>query len=263
MAKSERSRRADFEVIAESIPHIVWLAEPDGFTDYFNERGTEYTGLPRQANYGWGWVEMVHARDADRARLGWEVSARTTTPFELSYRIRRSDGEYRWHAFRALPVRGPDGEVVKWIGTADDLAESPGADEADRIGRQTRELRALLRAIQPLSNEGFGFVDADVLEARVNAVLGASRGAVVVSPTADAADVGRDEPAIDRLQPRELAVLRLIAAGHTNTEMANLLGVSLRTVEVSRAVLRDRLGLRTRAELVRFARDMGLGDRVE
>ena len=42
----------DFELIAESIPEIVWMAAPDGATEYFNERGTEYTGMPRSANDG-------------------------------------------------------------------------------------------------------------------------------------------------------------------------------------------------------------------
>ena len=115
---------ASFEAIAESIPHIVWLADATGSTDYFNERGTEYTGLGRQANYGWKWLELVHPDDLDRARLGWEHATRTPTPFELPYRIRRSDGEFRWHVFRALPVRGRGGAIMRWIGTADDLTET-------------------------------------------------------------------------------------------------------------------------------------------
>ena len=128
---------ASFELAAEAIPHIVWLADASGSTDYFNERGTEYTGLPRQANYGWQWVKLVHPHDAERARFGWEYATRTATPFELSYRIRRSDGEFHWHAFRALPVRGQAGEVVKWIGTADDV---------DRFRSCRQSVRPPLRA---------------------------------------------------------------------------------------------------------------------
>ena len=124
-SKSSAAARASFEVIAESIPHLVWLADASGCTDYLNERGTEYTGLPRQANYGWRWVELVHPDDAVRARLGWEHATRTATPFELPFRILRADGVFRWHAFRALPVRGRQGEILRWIGTADDIDGSP------------------------------------------------------------------------------------------------------------------------------------------
>ena len=45
------------EIVAESIPHIVWLSHPSGSTDYINTLGADYTGLPREANYGWRWLE--------------------------------------------------------------------------------------------------------------------------------------------------------------------------------------------------------------
>jgi DNA-binding CsgD family transcriptional regulator len=62
----------------------------------------------------------------------------------------------------------------------------------------------------------------------------------------------------DELTPRELAVVRLVASGSTNAEIANQLGYSLRTIEVSHAWLRLVLGARTRADLVRLARAAGL-----
>ena len=64
--------------------------------------------------------------------------------------------------------------------------------------------------------------------------------------------------AIDELTPREREVLRLIALGHTNAEIATMLYVSVRTVENHRASVLRKLGLRTRAELVRHANDAGL-----
>jgi DNA-binding CsgD family transcriptional regulator len=62
------------------------------------------------------------------------------------------------------------------------------------------------------------------------------------------------------LMKREREVLQLIAVGYTNPEIANLLGVSLRTVESTRSQLRQNLGLRTRAQLVRFAFEQGLAN---
>jgi PAS domain S-box-containing protein len=228
---------ASFEAIAEAIPHIVWLADASGSTDYFNQRGTEYTGFPREANYGWRWVELVHPDDADRARVAWEHATRTATPFELTYRIRRHDGEFRWLACRALPVRDQAGEVLRWIGTADDLAElGQASDDEARRRRQAEQLQAMLQAFGPSED--------------------ARSGGVAPGPPAPRIDRGSIE--VDGLGPREVAVARLIAAGHTNAEMANLLGLSLRTVEASRARLRKRLGVSTRAAIVQFARDRGL-----
>jgi two-component system, NarL family, response regulator NreC len=64
--------------------------------------------------------------------------------------------------------------------------------------------------------------------------------------------------AVDDLTPREREVLRLIALGHTNSEIASMLYVSIRTVENHRAGVMRKLGLRTRAELVRHATEAGL-----
>jgi DNA-binding NarL/FixJ family response regulator len=60
------------------------------------------------------------------------------------------------------------------------------------------------------------------------------------------------------LTPREVEVLRLLARGHTNAEMSSMLGMSLRTVEAHRARLLRKLGFETRAQLVRYAADLGL-----
>jgi two-component system response regulator NreC len=73
-------------------------------------------------------------------------------------------------------------------------------------------------------------------------------------PTAARADTG------EALSQRELDVIRLIAQGHTNRQIADQLFLSVRTVEGYRANLMDKLGLHSRVELVRYARDKGLID---
>jgi DNA-binding NarL/FixJ family response regulator len=106
----------------------------------------------------------------------------------------------------------------------------------------------MLDVVQPAGRERFGFAATKRRTARVNETLRASSAAA--SPLAAGG--------IDRLTSRELSVLRLIATGYTNAEIANLLGLSLRSIEASRARIRQHLGLRTRAGLMRFARDAGI-----
>jgi DNA-binding NarL/FixJ family response regulator len=60
------------------------------------------------------------------------------------------------------------------------------------------------------------------------------------------------------LSARETEILRLLALGYTNPEMANTLHLSVRTVEGYRSSIQQKLGLRSRAELAAFARDAGL-----
>lgn len=152
----------DLSLIAESIPHIVWMASADGATTYFNRQGTDYTGFPREANYDWDWVNLVHPDDSERARVGWEHATTTETPYALEYRIRRHDGAYRWHAFRALPVRGHDGRISTWIGTATDIDEQKQLElslrESERKALESLKLLESITAAAPL---GFKLVDRD------------------------------------------------------------------------------------------------------
>jgi two-component system NtrC family sensor kinase len=172
--------QGDLRLLANAVPHIVWMARPDGSTEYINHWGTEYTGLPAEANYNWGWTSLVHLDDADRARAAWEEATRTETPYELDYRIRRADGEFRWHYFRSLPVRGADGRITRWIGTATDIDDQKVLEESlRRAERQTAETLTLLETLQSAAPVGLGFVDHEFRYVRANAALVAIAGVPV------------------------------------------------------------------------------------
>ena len=160
---------ADFRLLAEAVPHIAWTARPDGFTDYFNRLGTRYTGLAQEAFCDWNWVSLVHPEDADRARGGWEHAVRMETPFRLEYRLRGGDGVYRWHAFRAQPVHGPGGEIVKWIGTATDIDDQKSLEADLRDAqREALDYRNLLLAAGPSAGTGVGSRQLDLKTASRN-----------------------------------------------------------------------------------------------
>jgi two-component system response regulator NreC len=97
--------------------------------------------------------------------------------------------------------------------------------------------------------------DAELVEA----VRSAARGETYLNPRLGAQLAARPPgPPAGELSPREQEVLRLIALGHTNTEIAGALYLSVRTVETHRAHIQQKLRLSTRAELVRWALDHGL-----
>jgi DNA-binding NarL/FixJ family response regulator len=111
-----------------------------------------------------------------------------------------------------------------------------------------------------------GYILKQAVESElIDAIRAVSRGEMYVHPAvtrallADAAVLPETKhPATDPLTPREIEVLCLIAQGHTNRQMAELLTISVRTVETHRANLMDKLGLRSRVELVRYASERGL-----
>ena len=67
-----------------------------------------------------------------------------------------------------------------------------------------------------------------------------------------------DESLVSTLTPREIEVLGFIAQGYTNRQIATDLGISVRTVEGHRANLVDKLGLQSRVDLMRYAKEFGL-----
>src|SRR6476469_6567523 len=160
------------EMIAESIPHILWTASPDGATTYFNRQGTDYTGCPRDTNYEWNWVTLVHPEDAERAAQAWQHATMTGTDYLLQYRIRRFDGVFKWHAFRAIPLRNAAGEIDLWIGTATDCEDQKQQELAlRRAEREARHAVTLLQSIEAATPIGFKLVDRDLRVVRINQTL--------------------------------------------------------------------------------------------
>jgi two-component system, NtrC family, sensor kinase len=180
MADHSALTDADFGRLAEAIPHIVWMAAPDGTTEYFNGQGVIYTGCPAEASFGWDSASLVHSADAERVRPAWAHATRTQTPFHLDFRIRRFDGEYRWHAFRGLPIRDERGAVVRWIGTATDIEDAKRLEADLRSAeRRTAETLTLLETLQSEAPVGFGFVNRDLRIVRLNDTLAAVNGSTV------------------------------------------------------------------------------------
>jgi two-component system response regulator NreC len=109
-----------------------------------------------------------------------------------------------------------------------------------------------------------GYVLKDAADAELmNAVVSAAEGRTYLNPELGAklaAQPAESDGRPGSLSPREVEVLRLIALGHTNTEIAASLFLSVRTVESHRAHIQQKLGLTTRAELVTYVRDHGLLD---
>jgi PAS domain S-box-containing protein len=168
------------ELIAESIPHIVWTASPDGATTYFNRQGTDYTGCAREANYEWNWVTLVHPEDAERAARAWNHATMTGTDFFLEYRIRRFDGVFRWHYFRAIPLRDAAGEIDMWIGTGTDVEDQKQLELAlRRAEREATETVTLLQRIGAATPVGFSLVDRDLKVVRINQMLADVSGRTV------------------------------------------------------------------------------------
>ncbi|MHA6246422.1 PAS domain-containing sensor histidine kinase [Pontibacter sp. CAU 1760] len=124
--KSEKQ----FRFLAESIPQIIWTTRPDGYTEYFNKRWHEYTGLHMEESQGDVWSTLLHPEDRERAVERFQYSLRTGEYYEIEYRIKNGyNGTYRWFLGQAMPMRNAEGEIVKWFGTCTDIEDHKRAEE--------------------------------------------------------------------------------------------------------------------------------------
>ena len=115
------------------MPQIVFLADPGGRATYYNERWFEYTGLDAGNVSGQEWHAIVHPDDLPETIVRFERAASGGGVFEMEYRLRRSDGRYRWHLGRAVPVRDATGQSTGYVGTATDIDDQRRARDAQRL----------------------------------------------------------------------------------------------------------------------------------
>ena len=137
-----REQEAELREVVNTIPAIVWSALPDGSNSYINSRYVEYCGMPPEHIVGSGWQAIAHPDDLERHKSKWLACVASGEPCEDEVRVRRADGQFRWHLQRGIPLRDDSGNIVKWYGV---LTHMEGRKQAeDKIREQETELRQML-----------------------------------------------------------------------------------------------------------------------
>ncbi|HEY1021736.1 MAG TPA: CheR family methyltransferase, partial [Flavisolibacter sp.] len=133
----------EFQFVTDFMPQMVWSTQPDGFHDFFNKQWYIYTGLTYEQTKDKGWSLVLHPDDYDRTWKVWQHSLETGDVYETEYRMRRSDGQYRWFLARALPMRDEHGRIIKWFGTCTDIHDQRMASDIleSKVQERTKELQ--------------------------------------------------------------------------------------------------------------------------
>lgn len=142
LLEAARRNESDFRALAELIPQQVWTSDPNGALDFVNGRVTEYFAEPEEEILGAGWHAVIHPEDLPGCLDLWSHSLKTGDEYEVEFRLRRFDGQYRWHLGRALPRRDGTGHIVKWFGTSTDFDEAKKT--RDELARRTEFEQHLL-----------------------------------------------------------------------------------------------------------------------
>ena len=164
-----RTTGADAQLILDSVPHVLWTASADGVLVSLNPRGLAYIGHSPTRVCEVGWLAATHPDDQELAKGAWAQAVAAGTEYAVDCRFLRFDGVYRWHFFRAEPVRGSDGKVDFWIGTATDIEDQRSLELSLRQSEEEAvQALSFLETIGDAAPVGFKLVDHDLRIVRMN-----------------------------------------------------------------------------------------------
>lgn len=115
--RPEQPSSADFELVANNLPVLCWIARGDGYIFWYNRRWHDYCGSTPRTMEGWGWQSVHDPAELPGVMTQWQASITTGKPFEMVFPLRGSDGVFRRFLTRIVPVTDDKGAVQRWIGT--------------------------------------------------------------------------------------------------------------------------------------------------
>jgi PAS domain S-box-containing protein len=154
-----KSKEEDFQLLAEAMPQIVWIADADGKNVFFNHQWTEYTGMSAEESLGIGWNKPFPPDDQMRSWNTWQEAVKKGSSYSLESRIRGKDENLRWWLVRGVPIKDSENpsKITRWFGTCTDIDEIKKNEEQLRQSEENFRLlveSAVEYAIYKISPEG-------------------------------------------------------------------------------------------------------------
>ena len=129
----------EYRLLVEHSPVMSWRSGLDAKCNFFNETWLDFTGRTLEQEFGDGWTKGVHPEDFDRCMSYYLDHFRQRKEFELEYRLRRYDGEYRWIFDRGVPCDDDAGEFAGFVGSCVDVHERRMA-QAEHLQNKDEQL---------------------------------------------------------------------------------------------------------------------------
>ena len=137
-----RQSEERFRAMADAMPQLAWVANPDGWIHWYNRGWYEYTGTTLEQMDGWGWQSVHDPEALPKILEQWKASLATGEPFEMVFPLRGADGRFRRFLTRGHPMKDSLGRVVQWFGTNTDVDELKRTEEALKESEQRHRLLA-------------------------------------------------------------------------------------------------------------------------
>ena len=135
-----RRRELDFQLIVDSIPIPVAVTTPSGEVEGLNQLTLDYFGKTFEELKGWKASEVVHPDDLERTIAAQLEAHQQGHSYNVESRHRRADGVYRWYNVLGLPLRDPQGNILRWFHLLIDIDDRKRAEDALRESEQSSRL---------------------------------------------------------------------------------------------------------------------------
>jgi two-component system, cell cycle sensor histidine kinase and response regulator CckA len=123
-----RESEERFRSLADTAPVMIWVSGPDKLCTFFNKSWLDFTGRSMEQELGNGWASGIHPEDVERCTEIYSSSFDARRSFQMGYRLRRADGQYRWLLDRGKPFHR-EGEFAGFVGSCIDLTERKRMEE--------------------------------------------------------------------------------------------------------------------------------------
>jgi PAS domain S-box-containing protein len=118
-----------FQLLADFVPQLMWLANPDGWIYWYNKRCYDYSGTTAEQIAGWGWQVVIDPDALPAVMEGWTRAIENREPFEMVFPLKAADGSFHPFLSRVQPLKDDQGRVLRWFGTNTDISEQKRAEE--------------------------------------------------------------------------------------------------------------------------------------
>ena len=157
-----RESEQRFRAMADTAPVLIWVSGLDKLCTFFNKIWLDFTGRTHEEEAGNGWAAGVHPNDLESCLLIYTSHFDAHQEFEMEYRLRRYDGEYRWVLDRGAPRWTAEGEFAGFIGSCIDITEMKRVKErqtflveATSIIASSLDYQATLSSVAGMAVPGF------------------------------------------------------------------------------------------------------------
>jgi PAS domain S-box-containing protein len=223
-----------FRTLANNISQLAWMADEKGYIFWYNQRWFEYTGATLEEMAGWGWQKVHHPDHVQQVVAKISKCFQIGEVWEDTFPLRGRDGNYCWFLSQAVPIRDPEGKVLRWFGTNTDITERKQSEEhlVKTVGELKRSndelqqfayvashdlqepLRMVASYTQLLAQRYKGRLDSDADEFIAYAVDGANRMQGLIQDLLAYSRAGTDGKAL-----REISSEKALKGALTNLQV--------------------------------------------